>query len=59
MTHEKETLQHDISKLRDQVQQILLSQRATKGELKGDMYGLKWDLDGLKVQIKCDIDGIK
>ena len=39
--HEEEELQHDISKLWDQVQQILLSQRATKDELKGDMDSLK------------------
>jgi len=41
MMHEEEELQHDISKLWDQVQQISLSQRATKDELKGDMDSLK------------------
>ena len=41
ITHEEEELQHDISKLQDQMQQILLSQRATKDELKRDMDGLK------------------
>ena len=48
MTHEEEELQHDISKLWDQVQQISLSQRETKYELKGDIDGLKCDMDGLK-----------
>lgn len=52
MMHEEEELQHDISKLRVQVQQISLSQRETKDELKGDM-------DGLKVEIKGDMDGLK
>ena len=33
MTHEDEELQHDLSKLQEQVQQISLSQRATKNEM--------------------------
>ena len=41
MPHEEEEWKHDISKLRDQVQQISLSQRATKDEIKGEMDGLK------------------
>lgn len=46
MTHEeKEEMQHDISKLRDQVQQISLSQKVTKNELEAMM--------------NCKIDGIK
>ena len=53
--HEGEELQHDISKLWDQVQQISLSQRETKDELKGDMDVLKRDMDGLK----WDMDGLK
>ena len=32
MTHEEEELQHDISKLQDQVQQISLSQRVAKDD---------------------------
>ena len=48
MMHEEEELQHDISKLWDQVQQISLSQRETKDELKGNMDGLKADMEGLK-----------
>ena len=34
MTHEDEELQHDLSKLQGQVQQISLSQRAKKNEMK-------------------------
>lgn len=30
MMHEEEEIQHDISNLRDQVQHIFLSQKATK-----------------------------
>ena len=66
MTHEEEELQHDISKLRDQVQQISLSQRTTKDELKGDMDGLKGDMNSLKSymkdfkdNMKANIDGIE
>ena len=63
MTHEEEEeMLHDISKLRDQVQQISLSQRTTKYELKFDMDGLKGDIDGLKGDmdgLKCDINGLK
>ena len=33
MTHEDEEVQHDISKLQEQVHQIFLSQRATKNEM--------------------------
>ena len=34
MTHEDEEWQHDISKLQEQVQQISLSQRATKNDME-------------------------
>ncbi len=37
------------------MQQILLSQRATKYELKGDIDGLKGDIDGLQ----GDMNGLK
>ena len=53
MTHEEEEeMQHDISKLRDEVQQIGLSQRVTKNELEVMMNveidGLKGNMDGLE-----------
>ena len=37
MMHEEEEFQHDISKLRDQVQQISLSQKVTKNEMEAKM----------------------
>ena len=37
MTNEEEEVQHDISKLRDQLQQTLISQKETKNEWK-----LRW-----------------
>ena len=46
MTHEEEEeMQHDISKLRDRVQQISLSQKVTKNELEA-MMNVK--IDGIK-----------
>ena len=63
MTHEEEELQYDISKLRDQVQQIQLSQRVTKNEMEAKMDGLKKGLetkvDGLKKCVEAKIDGLK
>ena len=48
---EEEEMQHDISKLRDQVQQILLSQKVTTNELETminvNIYGLKGGMNGL------------
>ena len=43
MTHEEEEVKHDISKLRDQVQQMSLSQKVTKNEMEAKMDGLKKD----------------
>ena len=34
MAHEDEELQHDLSKLQEQMQQLSLSQRATKNEME-------------------------
>ena len=48
-------MQHDISKLWDQVQQISLSQRATKY----DMDGSKLDMEGLKYGMEANMDGLK
>jgi len=61
MKHEEEEeKQHDISKLRDQVQQISLSQRVTKNELEAKMYdlknGLKWDMEAM---MKVKMEGLK
>ena len=59
MTHEDEELQHDLSKLQEQVQQISLSQRVTKNEMEGRMDGLKKSMNGLKNGVKYNIDGIE
>jgi len=72
MTHEEEEeMQHDISKLQDQVQQISFSQRVTKNELEANMDCLKSDMeeimnvnmeglkDGFKIDLKRDLEGLK
>ena len=70
MTHEEEEVQHDISKLQDQVQQISLSQRVTKNEMEAKMDGLKKGMeanmdgfkngmDGLNNGMEANIDGTK
>ena len=68
---EEEKMQHDISKLWDQLQQISLSQRLTKNELEAKMDGLKSDMeemmnfkmgglkDGLKTNLKGDLQCLK
>ena len=48
MTHGDEEWQHDISKLQEQVQQISLSQRATKNEM-----------DVLKKSVEAKMNGIE
>ena len=40
MTHEDEEWQHDISKLQEKVQQISLSQRATKNDMESKIDGV-------------------
>ena len=40
MTHEEEEVQHDISKLQDQVQQLSLLQKVTKNEMEAKMDSL-------------------
>lgn len=52
MHEEKEEMQHDISELWDQVQQILLSQRVTKNEMEDKM-------DNLKNILKSYMEGLK
>ena len=63
MTREDEELQHDLSKLQEQVHQILLSQRTTKNEMEvlkkgmeAKMDGLKNNMDGLNKGMKVKID---
>ena len=57
MTHEEEEeIQHDMSKLREKVQQIKFSQRVTKNELEVMM---NVQMDGLEVKIKRDLECFK
>ena len=59
---EEEEMQHDISKLWDQVQQISLSQRVTKNEIEAEMdglkNGLKENMEGLRDGLKADMEGL-
>ena len=49
MTHEEEEeMQHDISKLQDQVQQLSLAQKGTESKM-----------DGLKKDVEAKMDGLK
>ena len=50
MTHEDEELQHDLSKLQEQVHQISLSQRATKNEMEVLKKGVEAKMDGWKLR---------
>jgi len=64
MAHEEEEeMQHDISKLGDQVQQILLSQRVTKNELEVmtnvNMDGLKRNMEGFKDGLETKMEDLK
>ena len=56
MTHEEEELQYHISKLRYQVQQILILQRAIKDDIDGLKEKMEAKLDGLKDQMKYYMD---
>ena len=59
MTHEDEEWQHDISKLQEQVQQISLSQRATKNDMEVLKKGMETKMDGLKKGMESKMDGLK
>ena len=56
MMHEGEELQHDISKLRDHVKQISLSQRVTKNVMEAKMDDLK---NGFKKYMEGFKNGLK
>jgi len=55
MTHEEEEeMQHDISKLQDQVQQISLSQKVIEAKMNGveaNMNGMKVNMDGVEAKM--------
>ena len=59
MTHEDEELQHDLSKLQEQVQQISLSQRATKNEMEVLKKGVEAKMDGVEVKIEGFKKGVE
>jgi len=75
MTYEEEEeMQHDIAKLRDQVQQVSLAQKGTEAkmdclkkgveakmdDLKTELKReLKTDMDDLKTELKTDMDELK
>ena len=56
MMHEEEELQYEISKLRYQVQKILILRRATEDDIDGLKEEMKAKLDGLKDQIIPNMD---
>ena len=59
MTHEDEDLQHDLSKLQEQVHQISLSQRATKNEVEVLKKGMEAKMDGMEVGMEAKMDDMK
>ena len=58
MTHEDEELQHDLSKLQEQVHQISLSKRVTKNEIDVLKKSMETNMDGLKKGMEAYIDGM-
>ena len=59
MTHEDEEIQHDISKLQEQVHQISLSQRAIKNEMEVLKKGVEAKMDGSKKGVEANMDVLK
>ena len=63
MTHEEEEVQHDISKLQCQVQQISLLKKVTRNEMEAKMDGLKKgmeaNMDGLKNGMEAKMDDME
>ena len=59
MTHEDEEVQHDISKIQEQVHQISLSQRVTKNEMDVLKKGVEAKMDGFKKGMEANMDGLK
>ena len=54
MTHEEEEeMQHDISKLQDQVQQLSLTQKGTESKMDGLKKGVEAKMDDLKKGIEA------
>ena len=60
MTHEEEEeMQHDILKLRDQVQQISLTQKVTENKMDGLNKYIESKMDGLKKGVEAKPDDLK
>ena len=60
MTHEEEEeMQHDISKLRDQVQQVSLAKKATESKMDGLRKDVEAKMDGLKKGVEAKMDCLK
>ena len=59
MTHEDGEVQHDISKIQEQVHQISVSQSATKNEMEVFKKGVEAKMDGLKKGMEANMDGLK
>lgn len=59
MHEEEEEMQHDISKLHDQVLQISLSQKVTKANMDGLKNGIEDKIDGIKKDVAVFDDGLK
>ena len=70
MTHEEEEeMLHDISKLQDQVQKMLVSQKLTEAKINGmeskikgveaKMNGMEAKMDNWKTDLKTDMDDLK
>ena len=60
MTYEEEEeMQHDIEKLRDQVQQVSLAQKGTEAKMEAKMDDLKTELKTDMNDLKTDMDELK
>ena len=56
---EEEEMQHDISKLQDQMQQNSLSQKLIEANMDDLKKGVEAKMDGLKKEMEAKMDGLK
>ena len=60
MTHEEEEeMQHDISKLQDQVKQLSLTQKGTESKMDGLNKGVEAKMGCLKKEVEAKMDDLK
>ncbi len=60
MTHEEEEeMQHDISKLQDQVQQLSLAQKGTESKMDGLKKGIEAKMDCLKKGVEAKMNDVE